>query len=30
MLDVFVHGAAACEMRASIEARHRRAAQWHQ
>ena len=30
MLDVFVHGAMACEIRASIEARHRRAARWHQ
>ena len=30
MLDVFMHGAAACEMRASIETRHMRTAQWHE
>ena len=30
MLDVFMHGAAACETWASIETRHKRAAQWHQ
>ena len=30
MLDVFMHGATACKIRALIEARHKRASQWHQ